>query len=453
MIIDEKYRPRLHYSPRAGWMNDPNGLIHIEGVWHAFYQHDPGSTLQWSMHWGHATSTDLVHWQEQPVALYPDELGTCFSGSAIETPDGEVKLFYTAHQRIDGRDYQAQCLVHADRTLTSFTRDPGNPIIANPGLEVFRDPKVLWHVPTSRWIMVLTHGQLVGIHSSTDLIHWRLESTFGDGHGRHSEGPWECPDLFPLIGPDGTEHWVLVVGIGSGAYAPGSGTQYFIGSFDGQKFTNSNPADTELWLDYGRDFYAAQSFFCADTEAPIVLAWASNWLYARQTPTQAFRGALSLPRKLRLVDTSAGLGLAAEIPDQVASQFDHFRLSDAPLVPRTGSYRISGTLRLQFGQSVEVALFGEPKAQLIFTRSTGGETSLLLRRTAVEEMPAFNHRYSVPIGHLDEFDVDIFVDNGLVEIGVNRGRIWVTTLHYPAEVVGRIVVTRQTAPAVEAAGA
>lgn len=419
-------------------MNDPNGLMHIDGVWHAFYQHDPGSTLQWSMHWGHATSTDLAHWQEQAVALYPDELGTCFSGSAIETPEGEVKLFYTAHQRIDGRDFQTQCLVHADRGLTTFTREAANPVIPNPGLEAFRDPKVFWHEGTGRWVMVLTHGQSVGIHSSGDLRDWRLESTFGEGHGRHSDGPWECPDLFPLTAPDGREHWVLVVGIGSGAYGGGSGTQYFIGAFDGKNFTNGNAPDVELWLDYGRDFYAAQSFVGTEPGQPVVLAWASNWLYARETPTRAFRGALSLPRCLRLVETDLGLRLAASVPEQVASQFDHFRLSDAPLVPRTGTYRLSGTIRLRLAHSSEIALFGESAPQIVFKRGTDGHTALWLHREPMAGLPDFGHSYEVPIGTSQEIDLDLFVDNGIVELALNSGRVWVTNVNFPADVAGRI---------------
>ena len=143
-------------------MNDPNGMIRVDGVYHLFFQHDPDSTVQGPMHWGHAKSTDLVNWEELPVALYPTALGTCFSGSAIETADGALKLFYTAHQRPDGRDFQTQCLVHADRALTTFTSEPANPVVKNPGLECFRDPKVIWHATTARWIMAVTLGQSIG---------------------------------------------------------------------------------------------------------------------------------------------------------------------------------------------------------------------------------------------------------------------------------------------------
>ena len=229
------------------------------------------------MHWGHARSTDLVTWEELPVAHYPTELGTCFSGSTVETADGQLKLFYTAHRRIHGEDYQVPCLVHADRSLSNFHHDERNPVLDNPGLPCFRDPKVIWHEPSQRWIMVITHGQSIGFYSSPDLSEWTHESDFGIGHGRHSDGPWECPDLFAMTGPDGAEHWILLVGIGSGGYAAGSETQYFVGRFDGSAFVNDNRPGTTLWLDYGRDFYAAQTFFDRRGAAPIVLGWASNW--------------------------------------------------------------------------------------------------------------------------------------------------------------------------------
>lgn len=444
MSTIEKYRPALHLSPRAGWMNDPNGLIRVDGVYHAFFQHDPDSTRHGPMHWGHATSTDLAHWTEQPIALYPSALGTCFSGSAVETAAGDVKLFYTAHSKtVTGEDYQTQCLVHADRSLSRFTSEPANPIVPNPGRVVFRDPKVIWHAATGRWIMLVTEGQSIGFYGSTDLARWTHLSSFGAGHGRHSEGPWECPDLVPLNGPGGETVWVLIVGLNPGGYAPGSGTQYFIGQFDGVQFTNANPAETELWLDHGRDYYAAQSFFDRDNaQGPVAMAWASNWLYARDTPTDTFRGSFTLPRRLRLVETTTGPRVAAVVPSHVAEQFDRFRISDTPLVPRTGTYVLTGTIRLQPGQALQIALFGEPVPHLSFERAAAGPVALRLVRAPAHAMPDFEHDYDVPLGTLDAFEVELFVDNGLVELSIDAGRVWATNLHFPAAVAGRVMVTR-----------
>jgi fructan beta-fructosidase len=438
--VSEKFRPALHLTPPVGWMNDPNGLIVVDGIYHAFFQHDPHSTNHGPMHWGHATSTDLAHWTAQPVALYPTNLGTCFSGSAIETETGDIRLFYTAHSKTsDGADHQVQCLVHADRKLAKFSSDPGNPIVSNPGRIAFRDPKVIWHAPTVRWIMLVTEGQSIGFYASTDLVRWSHLSSFGEGHGRHSEGPWECPDLVCLSAPDGTPVWVLIVGLNPGGYAPGSGTQYFIGHFDGTRFTNANPAEAELWLDYGRDYYAAQTFFDRrGNGAPVAMAWASNWLYARSAPTGPFRGALSLPRELHLDGTGKGLRVAASVPKQVSEQFDHFRLGDTPLVPRTGTYRLTGTIRLQRRQASRIALFGESHPQLSFERAADGQVSLRLVRTAIDEICGFAHDYAVPIGDLNEFEVEIFVDNGLVEVSADRGTVWATNLHFPDAPAGRV---------------
>jgi fructan beta-fructosidase len=292
---------------------------------------------------------------------------------------------------------------------------------------------------------VVTEGQSVGFYCSTDLSSWIHLSNFGVGQGRHSNGPWECPDLVPLRAPDGATSWVLIVGLNPGSYAPGSGTQYFVGQFDGTRFTNANPADAELWLDYGRDYYAAQTFFSRHSgEPPIAIAWASNWLYAAATPTQAFRGALSLPRRLRLVDTEAGLRVAASVPEQVSSQFEQLHLEDARLEPRTGTYLLTGTIRLQPGQGMRIALFGESVPQLNFERRMDGGVSLRLARAPIDRIRGFAHDYRVPVGAPDEFDIELFVDNGLVELAADGGRIWATNLHFPEEPAGRIWLTRDT---------
>lgn len=426
--MTEKFRPNLHFSPRAGWINDPNGMIRLGDVWHLFYQHDPDSTLHGPMHWGHATSTDLLHWDEQPVALYPTELGTCFSGSAVESEEG-VKLFYTAHSRTpEGEDYQVQCLAHANSEMTAFGDDAANPVVPNPGFTAFRDPKVIWHEESRKWIMLVTEGQSIGFYGSVDLRNWSHLSSFGESHGRHSPGPWECPDLMPLTAPDGRTVWVLIVGLNPGGYAPGSGTQYFLGQFDGTRFTNDNPETTELWLDYGRDYYAAQTFFeRGGTAKPTAIAWASNWLYAKQTKTEAFRGVMSLPRELRLVDTPDGLRVAASVP--VAN----LRAIAQSGLPGTGHAELSANLAA--GQTMEIVLFGETEPAFIISRDSGTRGSIRTLRRAVEGMDQFAHDYSVDLNWPDQgaLKVDVFYDRGLVELSANDGLVWITNLFYPAD--------------------
>ena len=426
--MTEKFRPNLHFSPRRGWMNDPNGMIRVDGVWHLFYQHDPDSTVHGPMHWGHATSTNLVHWNEQPVALYPDALGTCFSGSAIETDDG-VKLFYTAHSRTaDGEDYQVQCLVHANDDMTSFYADAANPVVPNPGLTAFRDPKVIWHQGSGKWIMLVTEGQSIGFYGSTDLRDWTYLSSFGETHGRHSEGPWECPDMVPLVAPNGETVWVLIIGLNPGGYALGSGTQYFLGQFDGTHFTNANPPETELWLDYGRDYYAAQTFFeRGGTETPIAVAWASNWLYARQTGTTAFRGVMSLPRELRVVDTPDGLRVAARAPSSAQTGFDAGNLA--------ATNRVSRVADLAPGGQLAIHLFGEDKPNFIVHRESVDRGSIRTIRQDVDGMDGFGHDYAVdlPWPASGKLDLTLFIDRGLVELSAADGLIWITNLFFPAD--------------------
>ncbi len=426
--MTEKYRPNLHFSPRAGWMNDPNGMIRVGDVWHLFFQHDPDSVVHGPMHWGHATSTDLLHWVEQPIALYPTELGTCFSGSAIETEEG-VKLFYTAHSLApSGEDYQVQCLVHADADFSRFEGDAANPVVPNPGLVAFRDPKVIWHEASQKWIMLVTEGQSIGFYGSTDLKSWSHLSSFGETHGRHSPGPWECPDMVPLTAPDGSLVWMLIVGLNPGGYAPGSGTQYFLGQFDGTIFTNANPPETELWLDYGRDYYAAQTFFeRGGTAKPTAIAWASNWLYAKQTKTKAFRGVMSLPRELRLVDTPDGWRVAASVP--IAAQ----RAIKNSSLPGTGHAELSANLAP--GQVIEIALFGEAEPAFVISRDSDAGGSIRTLRRAIEGMDQFDHEYGVDLNWPAHgpLKVDVFFDRGLVELSANDGLVWITNLFYPAD--------------------
>lgn len=434
--MSEKYRPLFHFAPRAGWMNDPNGMIRVDGAYHLFFQHDPDSTLHGPMHWGHARSTDLVNWEELPVALYPTEQGTCFSGSAVETANGELKLFYTAHRRPDDQDFQTQCLVHADRALATFTAEAANPVIDNPGIECFRDPKVIWHAASARWIMAVTMGQSIGFYSSANLIDWTFESAFGEADGRHGDGPWECPDLVAMRAPDGCEHWVLIVGIGSGAYGPGSGNQYFVGQFDGHRFVNANAPETELWLDYGRDFYAAQSFFDSTGGVPINMAWASNWLYARTTQTQAFRGVMSLPREMHLVDTSDGLRVAQRIPEGVKQAF-------AAVAGATGTYLQDVAINLDVGQQAAIALFGERAPHFVVRRTSDAAATIRTLRADVAGMAEFAHDYAVDLAYPADgsLALELYVDRGLVELGTSDGLVWITNLFFPEHPAGAVTIT------------
>ena len=247
---DEPYRPQFHFSPEYGWMNDPNGMVYYEGEYHLFYQYYPDSTVWGPMHWGHAISEDLVHWEHLPIALFPDENGLIFSGSAVvdwqntsgfgqkgKPPLVAIFSYHNMELEISGVDtFQTQGIAFSNDKGRTWTKYEGNPVIKNPGIRDFRDPKVIWHKETNKWIMAVAALDHLNFYGSPDLKTWELISEFGKEIGSH-DGVWECPDLFQLQADDGTDYWVLIENMNPGNPNGGSGTQYFIGQFDGREFT------------------------------------------------------------------------------------------------------------------------------------------------------------------------------------------------------------------------
>lgn len=445
-------RPRYHFSPKSGWINDPNGAIRVDGVYHLFYQANPHGLVHGPMHWGHATTTDLANWTERPIALYPDASGQCFSGSAIAADEGKVApefgvgdgvlLFYTAHR--DGRrSIEDQAVAIADRGMTSFTKFAGNPVLPTPGPVDFRDPKVIWHEATQRWIMVVTHGQSIGIYSSPDALSWQAESEFGADEGRHGPGPWECPDLFPMtIAETGETAWILVVGLGRGHISGGSGTQYFVGDFDGHVFRNHHSPTTQLFMDWGRDYYAAQSFSGLAGEDPVAIAWMNNWMYANQAPVEQFNGSMNLPRRLKLVQTAEGLRLAQRVDDGAADLFPPLAAAPgATVAPDGPAYRLTHRWDAAEGGELTLALFGDV-APILTVRHRGGDryevTSTRKAHPAIGPAREFATSFTVDIEHAGPFDLDAFVDHGLVEIGCAGGRHWFSNIYFPADPAGRV---------------
>lgn len=304
-----QYRPRYHFTPQRFWMNDPNGMVFHDGIYHLFYQYHPEGITWGPMHWGHASSRDLLTWHEHAIALAPDALGTIFSGSVVIDHDNTSGLasegeapwiaLFTQHDAAadsaGSNAFQVQSLASSTDHGASWSMYPGNPVLQNSGHRDFRDPKVFWHAPSSRWVMSIAIGDRIAFHSSANLKDWTWLSEFGAGIGAH-DGIWECPDLFSM-NLDGEEYWVLVVSLVKGAPNGGSGTQYFLGRFDGCEFT-SNDAQTR-WLDYGPDNYAGVTWHNTD-ERRVFIGWMSNWAYAKDMPTNPWRGSMSLPRDLVL---------------------------------------------------------------------------------------------------------------------------------------------------------
>jgi len=247
----EKHRPQFHFSPESNWMNDPNGMVYYEGEYHLFYQYYPDSTVWGPMHWGHAISRDLVHWEHLPIALYPDKHGLIFSGSAVvdwknttgfgNGTNAPLVAIFSYHDMEKERagiedDFQTQGIAYSNDKGRTWIKYEGNPVIGNPGIRDFRDPKVIWHKETNKWIMAVAALDHLKFYGSPDLKEWKFLSDFGKNIGSH-DGVWECPDLFKLTADNGKEYWVLIENMNPGNPNGGSGTQYFIGQFDGEKFS------------------------------------------------------------------------------------------------------------------------------------------------------------------------------------------------------------------------
>ena len=306
----ERFRPLYHHTPLYGWMNDPNGMFYKDGVWHLYYQFNPYGSQWENMTWGHSTSNDLMHWDAQPMAIESDWLGAIFSGSAIvdkENTTGFGRNAVVAMYTSAGAA-QTQSIAYSADGGQTFTKYAGNPVITFNAPD-FRDPKVFWHEPTGKWIVVLAVGQEVQFYSSKNLKEWKYESSFGREYGNH-DGVWECPDMLCF-----GEKWVLLLNINPGGPFGGSATQYFVGRFDGHTFTcEDSPSETK-WMDYGKDHYATVTFHNAPEGRIVALPWMSNWQYANQVPTQQFRSANGLPRDLG-IKTTGGETILTSIPSK-----------------------------------------------------------------------------------------------------------------------------------------
>ena len=307
------FRPACHFAPKYGWINDPNGLFYENGAWHIFAQYNPAEPIWGPMHWLHAASADLLSWQEQGIALYPDpELGTAYSGSAVidrgntsglGAKGDPVVLMYTHHGA-----YEQQSIAFSDDRV-HFTPYAGNPVIPNAAEQNFRDPKVFRNEKKNCWTVVLAVGDHAEFHASEDLIHWRKTGEFGREENLLG-GVFECTDLFPLTAPDGREVWVLVASMQLPEDFGSGRTQYFLGDFDGDTFVQTHAQGETLLINFGYDDYAAVSFH--GVEPVTMIGWAASWGYARELPTDDFCCVYTYARQKSLVETRAGLRLAAK---------------------------------------------------------------------------------------------------------------------------------------------
>ncbi|MEM6718701.1 MAG: glycoside hydrolase family 32 protein [Bacteroidota bacterium] len=333
---NELYRPKIHFTPKNHWMNDPNGMFYLNGTYHLYYQYYPDGNVWGPMHWGHATSEDLISWKEHAIALYPDELGYIFSGSAVvdyhntsgfgDGTNVPIIAIFTHHdpegEQKGQINFQTQSIAYSLDEGFTWTKYEGNPVVPNPGIKDFRDPKVVWDTERSHWLMILSTYAETLFYSSKNLKEWNYVSSFGKDFGAHG-GVWECPDFFRLtIKSTGETKWVLLQSINPGAPNGGSGTQYFVGDFDGNQFTIDKRFQKQLqsegaiWVDYGRDNYAGVTWsnIPENDGRRITIAWMSNWDYAREVPTEQWRGSMTIPRELSLTIDDQGDYVLTSIP-------------------------------------------------------------------------------------------------------------------------------------------
>ncbi len=317
------YRPNYHFTPKANWMNDPNGMFFLNGTYHLYFQYYPEGNVWGPMHWGHATSKDMVVWEEQPIAIFPDEKGYIFSGSAVVDSKNTsgfgndsikpVVAMFTYHDPVGEKNgeitYQSQAIAYSLDEGQTFTKYADNPVIKNHGIKDFRDPKMMWDAIHKQWIMVLATVEKTFFYKSENLKDWKLLSYFGEGIGSH-DGVWECPDFFPMTIEGSKEiKWVLIQSLNPGGINGGSGTQYFIGDFDGKTFrldpmfAKDLKKENSLWIDYGMDNYAGVTWSnIPDSDGrKLFLGWMSNWEYAQKVPTQKWRSSMTMARELKLV--------------------------------------------------------------------------------------------------------------------------------------------------------
>ena len=465
---NELYRPQIHYTPARNWVNDPNGLVFADGTYHLFYQYNPQGNQWGNMSWGHATSTDLMHWTEQNVALTRDELGAVFSGSCVVIAppaapegasienattivppsggeEGAIVAFYTsAGETGDVAGHQQQSIAYSTDGGRNFTRYANNPVIKNDD-DNLRDPKVFWHQPTRKWVMALAKGWKMGVefYGSTDLKSWQHLSTFHVPLFGRPSLQWECPDLIQ-IGSD----WVLLVSVNPGGPFIGSGMMYFVGQFDGTTFT-AEDRQYPLWLDYGMDNYAGVTWSGTGSRR-IMIGWMNNWSYCGDVPCSPWRSAFTLPRELGLTEYNGQKLLTCTVVnevDKIAAQWSErlsFLTTGETTFPASDAYQ----LRLVIGldRNTTVTLSNAKDEKFIFDINADART-LTAHRTSASGRTNFNGSFSIPSMQAplsvdgSRVTLDVFVDQSSVELFTKEGTLSMTNLVFPSSPYNHLSVS------------
>lgn len=451
MANKESFRPVYHHTPAYGWMNDPNGMFYKDGVYHLYFQYNPYGAVWGNMHWGHSTSTDLMHWKFEGCAIVPDAWGAIFSGSCVVDHENTagfgkeaVVAFYTSAKSTPWGDIQMQSMAYSLDNGKTFTKYEGNPILTSSEKD-FRDPKVFWYAPGKHWVMILAVGQHMEIYSSVNLKEWKKESEFGAMQGAHG-GVWECPDLVEIpVEGSREKKWVLICNLNPGGPFGGSAAQYFVGSFDGKKFVNESPTQTK-WMDWGKDNYATVTWNNAPDGRCIALGWMSNWQYANNVPTRQYRSANTLARDLTLYregqelylkstpssEVKKARGKKVSIPSfKVSEKHEMVNLFEEKqgayeveiVIQNTGASKIAFCLLNDKGEKVSM-YYDLNRKQFVMDRSESGKVDFS------KDFPAVT---VAPVNVDKELTLRLFVDRSSIEAFGEDGKFVMTNLVFPSQ--------------------
>ena len=429
----EQYRPVYHHTPAYGWMNDPNGMFYKDGVWNLYFQHNPYGSQWENMTWGHSTSTDLVHWKFQGDPVLPDALGTVFSGSAVVDKEntsgfgkGAVIALYTS-----AGESQTQSMVYSTDNGKTFTKYEGNPVITS-NVPDFRDPHMFWNEDIKKWNMILAAGQHMEIYTSDNLKDWKLESSFGEKYGNHG-GVWECPDLMKMkVRGTNKEKWMLICNINPGGPFGGSATQYFIGDFDGHKFTCESKPEVTKWMDYGKDHYATVTFDNAPAGRRVAIAWMSNWQYANQVPTLQYRSGNSIPRDLGLFEYKGETYCSVvPSPEMTAARSKKATKSLSESCEMVVNLKGNATITLSNDKGEKVVMLYDAKAETFsMDRTKSGKMDFSNDFAATTKAPTY--------GKISQ--LRIFIDKSSIEVFDAEGKMAMTNLVFPTKPYNKVTV-------------
>lgn len=445
-FYEERFRPQYHFSSQKNWINDPNGLVYHNGEYHLFYQHNPFGNIWGHMSWGHSVSKDLVKWKPLPLALKEERGKMAFSGSVVVDTKNTSALgkkkenppmvaVFTAHDSIN----QSQYLAFSNDKGRSWNSFAGNPVL-DLNKRDFRDPNVFWYEQTKQWVMMVSMPieKMISIYTSPNLKQWTFQSNFGPIGD--TSGVWECPDLFqvPIAGEPNKKKWVLLI-------SQNSSMQYYVGEFDGKKFYNENSPTKIVRPDYGSDYYAAITFKNTPDRIPVSIGWVNNWNYANEIPTDPWKGAMSIPRKLSVKKIGSEWSLIQEpIKALRAIRSMEERLS--------GTISVKNSYTLPFKSNcfeMEVDLKPVKNGICGIKVAVGGNHSFIIGYDAKsaqlftdrsntpsnfsKQFPLSAKKYASLKTQNDKVKLHIFFDKSIVEVYANNGELVFTSQVFPEE--------------------